>query len=101
MVFIAETNKIIPATTKAAPASKLTPEFESFIANHRKIPRIIDAAEINSSRACARTIRTREGCDRIWPCFVCSTLGIRHGYITASVLVQVSIIYDNEIGSGF
>src|SRR6202051_3843794 len=92
MVFIAETNKIIPATTKAAPASKLTPEFASFIASHRKIARIIDAAEMNSSRACARTIRTREGCDRIWPCFVYSAFGIRYGYITASVLVQLLII---------
>src|ERR1700688_244805 len=92
MVFIAETNKIIPATSKAAPASKLAPEFESFIANHRKMPRIIDAAEMNSSRACARTIRTREGCDRIWPCFVYSAFGIRHGYITASVLVQLLIV---------
>jgi hypothetical protein len=56
------------------------------------MPRIIDAAEINSSRACARTIRTREGCDRIWPCFVYSAFGIRHGYITASVLVQLLIV---------
>src|ERR1700730_24641 len=70
MVFIAEASRIIPATTNAAPASKLTPEFESFIANHTKIPRTIDAAEMNSSRACARRIRTRGGLDGIGACWV-------------------------------
>jgi hypothetical protein len=46
---MAEKNKIIPATTRAAPASKLTPEFESFMENHKKMPRVIAAPEINIS----------------------------------------------------
>ena len=47
IVFIAEANRIIPATTNAAPASKLKPELESFIESHTKMPRVIAAPEIN------------------------------------------------------
>jgi len=39
----------------------LTPELESFIDNHTKIPKVIDATEINISSACALKIRTRGG----------------------------------------
>src|ERR1700676_348097 len=61
MVLIAEPNKITPATTRAAPASKLTPELESFMEHHRKRPRVTAAAERNISSACALTIRARGG----------------------------------------
>ena len=54
-------NKITAATRNAAPANKLTPEFESFIDNHIKMPRVIAAPEINISRACALRIGTRGG----------------------------------------
>jgi hypothetical protein len=65
IVLIAEANRMIPATTNAAPASKLKPELESFIESHTKMPRVMAPAEINNSRACARTIRTRGGCNGI------------------------------------
>lgn len=44
--LIAKTNTINPATSKAAPASKLMPEFEPLIDNHIKMPRVIAAPEI-------------------------------------------------------
>jgi hypothetical protein len=65
MVLIAEPNKITPAATRAAPASKLTPELESFMENHRKRPKVIAAAEINISSACALTVRARGGVNGI------------------------------------
>ena len=65
IVFIAEANRIIPATTNAAPASKLKPELESFIESHTKMPRVIAAAEMNISSACALTIRARGGVNGI------------------------------------
>jgi hypothetical protein len=61
IVLIAEPNKITPATSNAVPTSKLTPEFESFMDNHTKIPEVIDATEMNISSACALKIRTRGG----------------------------------------
>src|ERR1700688_1997331 len=70
IVFIAEANRIIPATTNAAPASKLTPELESFMENHRKRPKVIAAPEKNISRACALTIRARGGLNGIGVCWV-------------------------------
>jgi hypothetical protein len=76
IVFVAETSKIIPATTRAVPASKLTPELESFIATHTKTPIVIDAADINSSRACARMIKVRGGFDGIG--LVPPTLGFNY-----------------------
>jgi hypothetical protein len=63
---MAETAKIIPATTRAAPASKLNPELESFIDTHIKMPRIMDAPEIKISTACARKIQRRGGFNGIF-----------------------------------
>jgi hypothetical protein len=68
MVFIAEANRIIPATINAAPASKLKPELESFIESHTKMPRVIAAPEINISRTCALRIRMRGGLNAIGVC---------------------------------
>jgi hypothetical protein len=70
IVFIAEPNRIIPATTNAAPASKLKPELESFIETHTKMPRVMAPAEINISRACARRIRTRGGFNGTGICWI-------------------------------
>jgi hypothetical protein len=67
---MAEANKINPATRKAAPASKLTPELESFMENHRKRPTVIAAAEINISSACALTMKARGGFNGISVCWV-------------------------------
>ena len=39
----------------------LTPELESFSDNHTKIPKVIDATEMNISSAWALKIRTRGG----------------------------------------
>src|ERR1700730_12693860 len=61
---------MIPATTNAAPASKLKPELESFIESHTKIPRVMAAPEINISRACALTIIARGELNRIGVCWV-------------------------------
>ena len=77
MVLIAEPNKITPAITRAAPASKLTPELESFMEIHRKRPRVIAAAEINISSACALTIRARGGVNGIRPVRPVSVLSYR------------------------
>jgi len=68
IVFIAEANSIIPATTNAAPTSKLKPELESFIESHTKMPRVIAAPEINISRTCALRIRMRGGLNAIGVC---------------------------------
>lgn len=67
---MAEANKINPATRKAAPASRLTPELESFMENHRKRPTVIAAAEINISSACALTMKARGGFNGISVCWV-------------------------------
>jgi hypothetical protein len=59
MDFIARRNTITPATSKAAPASKVIPEFEPFIDNHINSPTAIKPPEINISRRCALRIRMR------------------------------------------
>ena len=59
MDFIAKANTISPATSNAAPASKLIPELESFLDNHINDPSPIAAPEITTSRRCALNSRTR------------------------------------------
>src|ERR1700719_464863 len=76
MVFIAEASRIIPATTNAAPASKLKPELESLIDIHTNRPKIIAAVEMNISRACTRRIKTRGGFNGIGVCWVQHVLGM-------------------------
>ena len=86
--LIAEANRIIPATTNAAPASKLKPELESFIDKNMKIPRIMDAPEIKNSRACALKIQRRGGFNGIFV-FVIHYVLEHSGYISLLVLFQL------------
>jgi hypothetical protein len=57
--FIASRKTITPATSKAAPASKVIPEFEPFIDNHINSPTAMKPPEINISRRWALRIRIR------------------------------------------
>ena len=66
IVFIAEANRIIPATTNAASAGRLKPALESFIESHPKMPRVIAESEINISRTGA--LRVRGGLNAIGVC---------------------------------
>jgi hypothetical protein len=75
-----------PATNNAAPTSTLTPEFESFMNSHTKTPSVMAATEINNSRACALTIRTRGGFNGM--VVYLRFIGGRYGYITRIVLLQ-------------
>jgi hypothetical protein len=52
-------NTINPATSNAAPASKLIPEFEPFMDSHINRPSPIAAQEIIISRRCALSTKTR------------------------------------------
>jgi len=66
------------------------PEFESFIDNHTKTPRVMAAPEIDISRACALTIRTRDGFNGM---IVCLTfIRVHYGYITRIVLLQLLLL---------
>jgi hypothetical protein len=55
----AKTHTISPATSKAAPASKLMPELELLIETHINTPRPIAAAEIIISKRWVLSIATR------------------------------------------
>jgi hypothetical protein len=58
--FIASRNTITPATSRAVPTSRVTPEFEAFMDNHINSPTVIKLPEINISRRWALRIRIRE-----------------------------------------